>query len=255
MTTHPDPQRQRALVTQATEFAGPPAVAALCNDGFRVIASDVAFADCRVAKEFEAKHPGAITTADCDPEALLAQCWQALGGLDVLVCNDAHPAIHGPLESLAPEALTATLHALVERPFRLLQLLVPRLKAQGHGNIVMITSCRTELPMPGGAVPDMARAAANALVRSLAIELAPFGIPVNAIAPNFLYSEAYFPRAKFIDDPVGRAYIESVVPAGRLGEPAEIGELVRYLATLKGSFHTGSIIKFAGGWPAAPMRP
>jgi NAD(P)-dependent dehydrogenase (short-subunit alcohol dehydrogenase family) len=49
-----------------------------------------------------------------------------------------------------------------------------------------VTSCRTELPLPGGAIPDIARAGANALVKSLSLELAPFGIPVNAIAPNYL---------------------------------------------------------------------
>lgn len=49
--------------------------------------------------------------------------------------------------------------------------------------------------------------------------------------------------------------MREVVPAGRLGEPEEIGELINYLATMKGSFHTGTIIKFAGGWPAAPKRP
>jgi NAD(P)-dependent dehydrogenase (short-subunit alcohol dehydrogenase family) len=92
-------------------------------------------------------------------------------------------------------------------------------------------------------------------VKSLSIELAPFGIPVNAIAPNYLYSEAYFPRAKFINDPAGREFIRSVVPAGRLGEPEEMGELVSYSAKMEGSFHTGTIIKFAGGWPAAPQRP
>ena len=119
----------------------------------------------------------------------------------------------------------------------------------------MITSCRTELPLPGGAIPDIARAGANALVKSLSILLAPFGIPVNAIAPNYLYSEAYFPKAKFIDDPIGRKFIRDVVPTFRLGEPEEIGELVSYLANMKGSFHTGTIIKFAGGWPAAPKRP
>lgn len=119
----------------------------------------------------------------------------------------------------------------------------------------MVTSCRTELPLPGGAIPDIARAGANAFVRSLSLELSPFGVPVNAIAPNYLYSEAYFPKAKFIDNPIGNNFIMEVVPAGKLGEPEEIGELIKYLANTEGSFHTGTIIKFAGGWPAAPKRP
>jgi NAD(P)-dependent dehydrogenase (short-subunit alcohol dehydrogenase family) len=93
------------------------------------------------------------------------------------------------------------------------------------------------------------------LVKSLSIELAPSGIPVNAIAPNYLYGEAYFPKAKFIDNPIGKNFIREVVPAGRLGEPEEIGELITYLANMKGSFHIGKVIKFAGGWPAATKRP
>ncbi len=72
---------------------------------------------------------------------------------------------------------------------------IPALRAALAARVVMITSNRTRLPMPGGAIPDAARAALNALVKSLSLELAPDGIPVNAIAPNFLYSETYFPRA------------------------------------------------------------
>jgi len=121
--------------------------------------------------------------------------------------------------------------------------------------MIMITSCRTELPLPGGSIPDMDIAGANTLVNSLRIELATYGIPVNAIAPNYLYSEAFFPKAKFIDNPIGKEFIREVVPAGRLGELKESGELVQYLANMKGFFHTGTIIKFAGSWPAAPNRP
>lgn len=51
-----------------------------------------------------------------------------------------------------------------------MQEAIPRLKKQGGGNVIMITSCRTELPLPGGAIPDIARAGANALVKSLSIE-------------------------------------------------------------------------------------
>jgi 3-oxoacyl-[acyl-carrier protein] reductase len=104
-------------------------------------------------------------------------------------------------------------------------------------------------------MPDIARAGANALVRSLSLELAPHGIPVNAIAPNYLYSETYFPRARFIDDAAGRNFVRQVVPAGRLARPEEVGELARYLATMQGTFLTGAVIDFSGGWPAAPERP
>jgi NAD(P)-dependent dehydrogenase (short-subunit alcohol dehydrogenase family) len=140
-------------------------------------------------------------------------------------------------------------------PFALARAYVPRLKQRRGARVIAITSNRTRLPLRGGAIPDAARAALNAFVRSLSLELAPHGVPVNAIAPNYLYSETYFPRAAFVDDPAGRAFIEQVVPVGRLARPEEIGELVRYLATAEGTFMTGAFIDFSGGWPAAPPRP
>lgn len=243
------------LVTQALQFVGPPAAEALHRDGFRVLGEAPEFVDPAQRQAFEARLPGSIALPPASAEGGFEERWERYGPIDVLVSNDVYPAIHRPLESLHVDELRQTIEALVVAPFALLQAAVPRMKARGRGNLILVTSCRGELPMPGGCIPDLARAAANALVRSLAIELAPHGIPVNAIAPNFLYSEAYFPRARFIDDPDGRRYIESVVPAGRLGRPEEIGELVSYLAGMRGSFHTGSVIPFAGGWPAAPRRP
>lgn len=247
--------KRTALVTNVCEFVGPPAVVALLEDGYAVIAHDASFRDEAVRRSYAETHPGVDALWCDDPAALVAHAWGSRERIDVLVSNDVHPAVHVPVEEARIEDLRETIEQLMVFPFRLMQAAIPMLKAQGGGNVIFVTSCRTELPLPGGAIPDMARAGANALVHSLSIELAPHGIPVNAIAPNYLYSEAYFPRAKFIDDPVGRAFIAQVVPAGRLGEPAEIGELVRYLANMKGAFHTGTVIKFAGGWPAAPKRP
>lgn len=244
-----------ALVTNVLDYVGPPAVKALLQNGYCVVAQDPAFQDTTKQESYKADNPGTIPLGLQDPENLIQHAREKFEKIDVLISNDTFPAIHGPIEEAKVEDLNATIESVLLYPFKLMQAAIPRLKKQGSGNVIMITSCRTELPLLGGAIPDIARAGANAFVKSLSLELAPFGIPVNAIAPNYLYSEAYFPKAKFIDDPVGREFISEVVPAGRLGEPEEIGELVIYLANMKGSFHTGTIIKFAGGWPAAPIRP
>ena len=244
-----------ALVTNVLDFVGPPAVRALCENGFSVIAQDGAFTDEAIALRYRAEFAGVSTTAISEPQSLINMALELNGHLDVLVSNDAFGAIHNTIEDASVSDLQETLDHLVLYPFRLMQAALPVFKKQQSGNVIMITSCRTELPLAEGAIPDMARAAANALVTSLSLELAPFQVPVNAIAPNYLYSEAYFPKAKFIDDPAGRKFIQEVVPAGRLGRPEEMEELVAYLANMQGSFHTGSVIKFAGGWPAAPKRP
>jgi NAD(P)-dependent dehydrogenase (short-subunit alcohol dehydrogenase family) len=244
-----------ALVTNAGDYAGPPAVAALAEAGFRVLVHDRSFADAAAWSAFAAAHPSAERIDADDPASLVEFAWQSAGRIDAVVGNDHWPAIHGPTEQASLDDLRRTLEVLVVDPFALMKAAIPRLKAQSGGNVVMITSCRTRLPMPGGAIPDAARAAANALVASFAIELAPHDIAVNAVAPNFLYSEAYYPRAVFVDDPKGQAFVKASVPAGRLGRPEEIGEVIRFLATTNARFLTGAIVDFAGAWPAAAPRP
>lgn len=244
-----------ALVTNALEFAGPPAVSALADAGFRVVVHDRAFTDSAALARYRAMHPQVVALATQDPADLVEQAWCVSSRLDALVSNDAFPPVHGPVAEARLDDLRATLDHLLVFPFALARAAIPRLIAQGGARVVMITSNRTRLQQAGGAIPDIARAGLNALVRSLSLELAPHGVPINAIAPNFLYSETYYPRARFVDDPAGRAYVQSTVPAGRLAQPEEIGELIRYLATMKGSFLTGSIIDFSGGWPAGAPRP
>ncbi|MDX1739277.1 MAG: SDR family NAD(P)-dependent oxidoreductase, partial [Alphaproteobacteria bacterium] len=189
-----------ALVTNVLDYVGPPAVEALLAGGYHVLAQDPAFKDTKIQAEYKDHHPGTDPIEIKDPKELVQQVWDKNKKVDVLVSNDTFPAIHIPIEEANVEDLKATIENVLLYPFKLMQAAIPRLKNQDSGKVIMITSCRTELPLPGGAIPDIARAGANALVKSLSIELAPFGIAVNAIAPNYLYSEAYFPKAKFIDD-------------------------------------------------------
>jgi 3-oxoacyl-[acyl-carrier protein] reductase len=247
--------RKVALVTNATDYAGPPAITALTEAGFQVLAHDDAFADWDAWLKFSAPYPNVERVRAPTPESVIEAAWNVSGKLNVIVSNDHFPAIHRSLPHASLDDLRKTLEKLVVAPFALLKAAVPFFQAQGGGNVVMITSCRTKLPMHGGAIPDAARAAANALVRSFAIELAPLNVAVNAIAPNFLYSEAYYPRAIFVDDSAGAAYVKSEVPVGRLGRPDEIGDLILFLARTESRFLTGSVIDFSGGWPAAKPRP
>jgi 3-oxoacyl-[acyl-carrier protein] reductase len=247
--------QQVAIVTNALAFAGPPAVRALLDAGFLVAVHDTAFEDAGTRAAYGKARPDCLVLPEQDATTLVQAAAQALGRLDVLVSNDAFAPVHGPLESAATPALRDTLDRLVVFPFEVARAAIAHLKRQPKARVVFISSNRNRLPLPGGAIPDIARAGANALIKSLSIELAPLGIPVNAIAPNYLESETYYPRARFVDEPAGRAYIEQTVPAGRLGRADEIGELIRYLATMEGSFLTGAIIDFSGGWPVGIPMP
>ncbi|MGB0695688.1 MAG: SDR family oxidoreductase [Rhodospirillaceae bacterium] len=249
-----------ALVTNALGFAGPPAVAALLEAGFTVLAHDQGFADPAVWAGFAADRAGLYPLSASEPEAVIDAAFATaldLGvpDLGVIVSNDHFPAPTHMPDTAPVQALRDNYQALVEFPFRLIQAALPTLRARGSANIVMVTSNRTRLPLSGGAFPDAARDAVNALVRSLAIDCAPDGITVNAVAPNFLYSEAYYPKAYFKDTEEGRAYVRQNVPVGRLADPEEIGEVIAFLATAKARFLTGAIIDFSGGWPFGAARP
>jgi NAD(P)-dependent dehydrogenase (short-subunit alcohol dehydrogenase family) len=183
-----------------------------------VVGHDGAFISSVAQEANRSVHPDVVVLPDQAPAAIVESAWAVRNRLDVLVSNDACRPIHGPIEEAEIEGLQSTLDRLVVFPFGIARAAIPRLKAQAKARVVFISSNRNRLPLRGGSIPDIARAGANALVKSLRIELAPHGIPVNAIAANCLYSETYYPKARFVDAAAGRAYIEQTVPAGRLVE-------------------------------------
>ncbi len=247
--------RPFALVTHAAGYAGPPAVTALLDAGFHVLAHDEGFADRETWMRYRADRTHLEPLVAAEPEAVVASAMARAQQLQVIVSNDHCPAPAHKPEAAPVSALQENYARLVEWPFRLVQTALPHLRARGGGNIVLITSNRTRLPLSGGAFPDAARAAANAMVRSLAADCAADGVVVNAVAPNFLYSEAYYPKALFRESGAGRDYVRQNVPVGRLADPAEIGEVIAFLATVQTRFLTGAVIDFSGGWPFGPARP
>ena len=118
----------------------------------------------------------------------------------------------------------------------------------GKGYVILITSAAPLLPEPGFSTYSTARAGASALVRAAVRELAQYGISVNAIAPNYLASEMYYP-ADIWDTHEARERLRNLLPAGRLGKASEIGSLIVFLSSGQADFINGEVIHLTGGWP------
>ena len=120
------------------------------------------------------------------------------------------------------------------------------MKPRKRGKIILVTSAAPLHGLPNYSMYAVARGAANALAVSLAKELAPFNINVNAIAPNYVESESYFPE-KLRKDPKFIERVASKVPLKRLGKPEEVANLISFLSSEKSSYITGAVIPVDGG--------
>jgi len=212
-----------------------------------VVCHDPSFEDASARKTFAATHPDWQVSAEQAPGPLVAEVVERHGRVDVLVSNDVHPAVRARVEEADLDDLRATLEALVVAPFAMVAAVVPVMKPQGSGKIVIVSS---GTPLRGLANYGMycaARGGANALAVSLARELARHNIQVNAIAPNFVENPTYFP-ASLLAEEKNRVKILSQVPMGRLGRPEEAGSLVAFLAGSGSDFITGRVIPLDGGW-------
>ena len=218
-----------ALVTHVEEFLGAPAVAALGEAGFEI----VALASAR---------SGPAEVAEAALEVIRAH-----GQLDVCVMNSAFPAERAPIGALDEARMRAAYEALVFGPMLLARAVAPHMVARRSGKLIFCTSAAPLRGLPNYSVYVGARGAMNAAVRSLALELAPHNVQVNAVAPNFIESETYFPKA-LMDDPVASKKILKNIPLGRLGRPDEAGALIATLASPASDFITGQVIALAGGW-------
>ncbi len=214
-----------------------------------MLCHDLSFRDATERGRYAEAHPGVRCLAAWTPEEIHAAVAQDGETVDAVVSNDVYPITRNPIEDIPLDDLRSTFEAVLVFPFRLAQLLLPPMKARRSGAFVFVTSARPSRPESGFATPTAIRAGATAFAVALAKEAAPYRIQVNVVAPNYLCSETYYPRARFVDDPAGRKLIAKVVPAGRLGQPEEVGELIAFLSSGRSPFTTGQVIDFSGGWP------
>ena len=240
-------QGRIALVTSVPHFVGPASARALQAAGATVYCHDKSFTDQAARDAFTAANPGLIALAEQEPAEIAAKILAEAGRIDVLVNNDAYPALRAPVDVAKAEDFRAALDELMVFPFALSGAVVPAMKAQGGGRILFITSAAPLRGLANYTMYASARGGANALALSLSKELAPHNILVNAIAPNYVESPTYFPES-LLANPEARAKIERNIPLHRLGKPEEVAALVTFFASDQCGFVTGHVLPVAGGW-------
>ena len=177
----------------------------------------------------------------------------AFGRVDILVTNSGGPPA-GPFESHSREAWQTAVRQNLESVLNLTRPILPGMKERGWGRIVNVTSIAVKQPVENLILSNSVRAAVTGFARTLANEVAPFGVTVNNVMPGYTRTQrveelaAKSAAARGTSPAAAFEGWEREIPMGRLGEPREFAALVAFLCSERASYITGTSIPVDGGW-------
>jgi 3-oxoacyl-[acyl-carrier protein] reductase len=236
-----------AIVTGSRRGIGKAIALALAREGANVTVSDVNLEDCQAVAREIATSGGNALAVKCDVSLkdevreMVARTIQEYGKVDILV-NNAMTSTLKPFWKVSEEEWDRNLDVNLKGAFLCSQAVAKNMIKNGWGRIVNIASVSSG--GAGGCAPMMAPYTASkgglkALSEAMAVELAAFGINVNAVLPGPIDSGV-------IPESIRERSLKTI-PKGRLGYPEEIGHLVVFLCSPESEFMTGSAVVIDGG--------
>ena len=232
-----------AIVCGASAGIGLACAESLAAEGANV----VAFARRGDVLEREAGRIGALAvqgdvTRAADLERLVERTFAEHGGVDVLVLNGGGPPRTRALD-VTDEALDDAVELLLLSAVRLVRLCRPHLERSGHGRVIAITSSAVKEPIDNLALSNAIRPGLVGWLMTVARELGPSGVTVNAIAPGRIDTKRL---QEVYPDGASEADL-AAIPLRRFGAPREVGEVVCFLASDRAAYVTGATIAVDGG--------
>ncbi len=239
-------EQKVAIVTGATQGIGLACAQRLLQEGARVMLVDIKPEGAAVAAAMgeQARFFAADVSLKVDVDAMIAATMAAFGRIDILV-NNAGVTHAADFLDLCEDDFDRVLRINLKSMFLCSQAAARQMVTQKSGCIINMSSVNAELAIPNQVPYVVSKGGINQLTKVMALNLAPHGIRVNGVGPGTILTE--LAKKAVLASPEARHTILSRTPAGRCGEPEEIGSVVAFLASDDASYMTGQTMYVDGG--------
>lgn len=235
-----------AVVTGGSSGFGAGICRRFASEGAKVVVADLLESGQAIAQEIGGVFVAADVTKDEDSRRMVQTAVDRFGRVDIVVNNAGLPQPPAPVEQTTEAQFDRLMDVNAKAIFLAAKHVVPAMRRQGGGVILNTVSVAAIRPRPNLTAYNASKGAALVMSKSLAIELAPDRIRVNAICPGpgdtpmlavFVGGDSEADRAPFL----------SSIPLGRLCSPEDVANAMVFLASDEASFITGVVLEVDGG--------